>query len=182
MRKNKLQIIKRASFPWQHKTNKINCQEMRFLMKPWFRYLTQHISRYLLPSKRTGKKKDLSQIKCATVCVPKYARRSGFSTSLPPSHGHCLSLCQVSEEVPSTAGAHTNTLHDPLIPSPRCKIKVSLPLHVVFETSASNQWSLMKWNLFSAIQEEKTYSDNHLWGPSSHLVKAMPKVISSKLD
>lgn len=148
-------------------------------MKPWSRYLTQHISRYLLPSKRTGEKKDLSQIKCATVYAPKYARRD----QIFQHHFHLpmdtASARWVGREVPSTAGA---PLHDPLIPCPRCKTEVSLPLHVIFETSASNQWSLMNWNLLSTIQEEKTYSDNHLWGPSSHLVKAMPKVISSKLD
>lgn len=105
---------------------------------------------FITQQKNRGKKKDLSQISlCTTVCAPKHAGRLGFSASLPPSH---QTLPQpparwVGREVPGTAGAHTNTLHDPLIPSPSCERKVSLPLHVVFETLASNQWSLMKWNL-----------------------------------
>lgn len=115
---------------------------------------------------------------CAKVC--REIRFLSITSTLPSDTAS--TSCQVNgKEVPSSAGAHTSTLHDPLIHSPRYKIKLSLPLHVVFETSSSNQWSLTKLNLLLTHQGEEIYSDNHLLGPSPHLVKAMPKVVGSKL-
>lgn len=148
MRKISYKLIKRAGFPWHHKINKINSQKMRFLMKPWSRHLAQHNSRYLLPSKRTEGKKGFKSNLTMYYCLCTKARREiGLLsiTSTFPSDTASAS-CQVSGKR-GTAGAHTNTLHDPLIPSPSCERKISLPLHMVFETLASNQWSLMKWNL-----------------------------------